>query len=612
MRKTRAVGGTALAAAAVLLLAACGGSVGGSSDTTATTAGGASGSESSASGSASASADSGPKADTINVGLEQAPGGFNGLSSAANSVYSGYVDNLTQSNFATIQPDGTIKPNTEFGTYEKTSDDPLTVTYTFNENAVWSDGVPIDCDDAMLVWAAMSGSYPTGEKDDAGVAVDLFTPASTNGFSQVQKPTCKPGETTFTFVYDEPYADWEALFTGSVFMPAHIAAEQGKLDSADNGAALIAAIESDDTAKLKPVANFWSTGWNYQPDLPSIPNVKLLPTSGPYKYNNGSNGTLTVVANDKWWGTPAATPTFVFKVISPEEWVQAMANGEIDAYDPSNPTQDVVSQVKALGDKVKYDVGEGLSFSHLDFDSSPEGKLKDIKVRQAFLKCIPRQELVDKFAKPVFPEAQILNLREFLPAQKGYQEVLDQIPEATRYNEVDIAGAKQLLAEAGVKTPYDIRLIRSSASDLRGQQIAVIKGSCDQAGFNIIDQPDPDVFTTLTTRGTWDAAIFGWTGSGLVASGESIYVTGGAQNFGGYSDPTVDKSWAEVVRTVDRTKAEELKVPMEQALWSNPYNATLYATPNMTAQASTITGAVINPTQSGSTWNAMTWTKSAS
>ena len=604
------MGGTALAAAAVLVLAACGGSVGGSSDTTAPTGGGNSGSESAASGSATATG-SGPIADTINVGLEQAPGGFNGLSSAANSVYTGYVDNLTQSDFATIQPDSTIKPNTEFGTYEKTSDDPLTVTYTFNDKAVWSDGVPIDCDDAMLAWAALSGSYPTGKKDDSGVEIDLFTPASTNGFSQIKKPTCKPGDKTFTFVYDEPYADWEALTTGSLFMPAHIAAEQGKLSSADNGAALISAIQNDDVAKLKPVANFWNTGWNYQPDLPSIPDVALLPTSGPYKYDNGSNGTLTVVANDKWWGTPPATPTFVFKVISPEEWVQAMANGEIDDYDPSNPTQDIVSQLEALGDKVNYDVGEGLSFSHLDFDSSPQGKLNDIKVRQAFLKCIPRQELVDKFAKPVYPQARILDLREFLPAQAGYDEVLAQIPEATQYDEVDLAGAKQLLTEAGVKQPYDIRIVRASTSDLRGQQVAVIKGSCDQAGFNIIDQPDPDLFTTLTTRGTWDATIFGWSASGLVASGESIYVTGGEQNFGGYSDPTVDKQWKEVVRTVDRAKADELKVPMERALWTNPYNATLYATPNMTAQAATIQGAVINPTQTGSTWNAMTWTKSA-
>ena len=137
----------------------------------------------------------------------------------------------------------------------------------------------------------------------------------------------------------------------------------------------------------------------------------------------------------------------------------------------------------------------------------------------------------------------------------------------------------------------------------------MIKASCDQAGFNIIDTPDPDLFTTLTTRGTWDAAIFGWSASGLVASGESIYVTGGNQNYGGYTDPTVDSSWAEVVKTVDRAKADQLKVPMEQALWTNPYNATLYATPNLTAAASTVQGAGINPTQSGTTWNAFTWTK---
>ena len=452
MRKTRVVTVTALAAVATLV-ASCS-SVGSSSDTPATTA---AGSTTAAASSASATGGASGTADTINVGLEQAPGGFNGISSAANSVYTGYVDNITQSNFATIQPDGSIKPNTEYGTYEKTSDNPLTVKYTFADNAVWSDGVPIDCDDALLTWAALSGSYPTGQKDDAGADIDIFTPASTNGFSEVQKPTCKPGDKSFTYVYNTPYADWEALLTGSTTMPAHIAAEQGGMSSADNGAALISAIETDNIAALTPVATFWSTGWNYQPDLPSIPDIALLPTSGPYKYDNGSNGTLTVVKNDKWWGTPAATPTFVFKVISPEEWVQAMANGEIDVYDPSNPTQDVVSQLKALGDKVKYEVGESLSFSHLDFDSSPQGKLADIKVRQAFLKCIPRQELVDKFAKPVNPDAQILDLREFLPAQAEYKDILAQVPEATQYDTVDLAGAKQLLTDAGVTQPYDIR-----------------------------------------------------------------------------------------------------------------------------------------------------------
>src|SRR6476469_6536947 len=288
MMKTRAVGLTALAAV-VTLVAGCS-SVGGGSTSSSSTAAAPSEAEPTTAGGASSGG--GATADTINVGLEQASGGFNGLSTGAASVYTAYVDNVLQGSFATIQPDTTIKPNPEFGTYEKTSDDPLTVTYTFNEKAVWSDGVPIDCDDAMLAWAALSGSYPTGQNDDAGHPIDIFTPASTNGFAEVNKPTCKAGDKSFTYVYKTPYADWEALFTNSVFMPAHIAAEQGGLSSADNGAALISAIDTDNIAQLTPVANFWNTGWNYQPDMPTIPDVKLLPSSGPYKIDNASNGTM--------------------------------------------------------------------------------------------------------------------------------------------------------------------------------------------------------------------------------------------------------------------------------------------------------------------------------
>lgn len=621
MRRTRAL--LALTAAAALTATACG-SVGGNTATTAAATSAAapdsSASDSTASSAATESsaassgggAAGGPAADTINIGLEQTPGGFNGGSAGANSVYTGYVDNLVHSNFSEIQPDGTILPNETFGTYEKVSDDPLTIDYTIAEEAVWSDGTPIDFDDVLLAWAAFSGSYPSGQQDDAGNDLDLFTPASTNGWDLIQKPTGEPGAKTFSLIYTEPYADWEAVTTGTgVWMPAHIAAEQGGLSPEGDGAALIDAITTDNIAALTPVATYWSTGWDYQPELPTLPDVALLPSSGPYKYDNGGNGTLTVVANDAWWGEPAATPTVVFKTVDAEEWVQAMANGEIDVFDPSNPVQDTPAQLDALGDAVTYETGESYTFSHMDFDSSPEGKLNNPLIRQALLKCIPRQELVDKFAKPIFEGAQVLNLREFLPAQGNYDEILAQVPSATLYDQVDIPGAQALLAEAGVTTPYEIRVIRASTSDLRGQQIAVIKGSCDQAGFNIVDQPDPDVFVTLTTRGTWDAAIFGWSGSGLVASGESIYVSGGNQNYGGYSDPVVDEVWADVVTTTDRDEAELKKARMEEALWTNPYNAVLYANPNLGAWVTGLDGVVLNPTQTGLTWNAETWTKAA-
>jgi peptide/nickel transport system substrate-binding protein len=547
-------------------------------------------------------------ADTINIGIEQAPDSFNSNTADVNSVYNAYVDNVTQSAFYKVQPDGSVKPNPDFGTYEKTSDDPLTVKYTFSDKAVWSDGTPIDFDDALLAWAAYSGTHPSGQKAEDGSESDLFNAASTNGWAEVKQLEGKAGDKSFTMVFTKPYADWEVL--GSGFMPAHIAAKQAGLSTDNDDEALVKAIQDNDTATLKKVADFWNTGWKYQADLPSLPDLALLPSSGPYKYDNASNGTLTVVKNDKWWGTPAKTDKLVFKTINPDEMVQALQNGEIDQFDPSNATTDMVTQLEGLGTAVKVEKGESLSFSHVDIDTGKGGKFADQRVREAFAKCIPRQDLVDKFAKPIFDGAQILRLHEYLPSQAEYEKVLAQVPSAKLYDTVDIAGAKTLLQQAGVPTPYKITFKFASTSQLRADQVALIKASCDQAGFDIVAAPDADVFTTLTQPGKWDAAVFGWSGSGLIAAGQSIYVTNGAQNFGRYSNTKVDDLWDQIVQVTDPADAVPLKAQMEEQLWSDLYNITLYANPGVTAYSSKLSGPVYNPTQYGSTWNAATWTKS--
>ncbi len=453
MRK-RVLGIAAAGIAASLVLGACSGSVGGNTTSantpapgTATSSSGGSATESSG----SSSAPEGPIADTINIGLEQTPGGYNCNNAASNSVYCGFVDNVTQNSFVDIQPDGSLKPNTEFGSYEKSSDDPLTVDVTIADGAVWSDGVPIDFDDVLLQWAAFAGKNPNGTNAD-GNPVDAFDAATTNGFAQIAEPAGAAGDKTFTWVFETPYVDWEGLLT-TTFTPAHIVAEQAGLSSADNGAELIAAIQDKDAAKIAAIGEFWSTGFDYEVDLPTLPDTAILPSSGPYKVDNAEGGSLTVVRNDAYWGTPAVTDTLVFKLVDDQEWVQAMVNGEIDAFDPSNPSGDTIAQLDAAADTISYEVGEGYTFSHVDFNSGPGGAMENALVRQAFEMCVPRQELVDKYAKPVFEGAQVLNLREFLPAQGNYQDILDQVPSAKLYENVDIEGAKAKLAEAGRGRP---------------------------------------------------------------------------------------------------------------------------------------------------------------
>ncbi|WAP52778.1 ABC transporter substrate-binding protein [Arthrobacter sp. ATA002] len=543
-------------------------------------------------------------ASSISLAISQAPDFYNGGTSKSNSVYNTYVDNLVHTNFSEYSPEGVIR-NEEFGTFEKVSDDPLTVKYTINEDAVWSDGTPIDFDDVLLNWAAFSGKVLEGE-------AEIFEPSSNNGYEYLAMPEGEAGAKEFEYVYETPYADWENLMIGSL-MPAHIAAEQGGLSVENDGEALIAAIQDNDLASLKPVAEFWNTGWSYAEGLPSLPDAALIPSSGPYKLDNAAGGNLTLTANENYWGEErkAATESIIFKTINDTEVVQALQNGDVDVIEPSGPTGDTKDQIEAIGDTVTMLTDTGMTFSHIDLDQSENGVFKDLKVRQAFSKCVPRQDIVDKFATPVDPEATVLNLREYQPSQEEYEEVLEAAPAASEYDEVDLEGAKALMEEAGKTEPVDVRMLFSAASQVRADITALVKDSCDQAGFNIIAAPDAQWSQKLEELGSWDAALFAWAGSGLVASGQSIYDSEGVQNYGKFKSEKVDELWDEIARTTDADRVLELKKELEEELAKDVYNVVLFGNADIVAHNSNMEEVVYNPTQSGVTWNAFKWTKQA-
>ena len=132
---------------------------------------------------------------------------FNDDSSAGNNTANGNIKYMTDTSFSYYNNTPELVRNTDFGTYEKTSDDPLTVEYTITADAVWSDGVPVDEADMLLQWAAISGNVN-----------DAFSPAATTGYNLVtQIPATE--DKKITFVYDEPYVDWELV--GPIGVSAH-------------------------------------------------------------------------------------------------------------------------------------------------------------------------------------------------------------------------------------------------------------------------------------------------------------------------------------------------------------------------------------------------------
>src|SRR5664279_210276 len=408
MNRTRAVSLTALTAAAALVLAACGSSSDNSSSSSATSASSANagGTETAASGGGGTGAEGG----TITYAQEQEWYAYNNGTSAANAVANTVVLNQVQRGFSYIDNKGVLTRDTDFGTFEKTSDSPLTVKYTFNDKAVWSDGTPIDCADFLLGWASGSGYYNADGTTNAAApppagAKGLFDTASTTGLDQTDKPTCADGDKSVTLVYKTPFVDWQAAIAtsaGAPLVPAHVAAKQAGTDSAG----LIKAIETDDAATLTKVADFWNTGWVLD-KAKGLPDASLIPSSGPFIISAWDPGqSVTLKKNPQWWGTPAKTPTVVMRFISQEQQVSALSSGEVDVIEPQ-PNPDTNAALAALGDSVKADFGAKFTWEHLDL--SVKNGFANEKLREAMFLCAPRQQIVDNLIVPANPDAQLLN-----------------------------------------------------------------------------------------------------------------------------------------------------------------------------------------------------------
>ena len=173
----------ALAAVSALGLAAC-----------ATSSSGTSNSSSSTGSTASATT----KNATITAAHEQEFGAYNNNTADQNAVKNTVVLNQVLRGFWYFGTDGTVQPDKEFGTFEKTSDNPLTVKYTINDKAVWSDGTPIECSDLVLTWAANSNQFPTGKKNPDGTEGQVFSTAGSTGYEDMNVPQCNKGDKTVT------------------------------------------------------------------------------------------------------------------------------------------------------------------------------------------------------------------------------------------------------------------------------------------------------------------------------------------------------------------------------------------------------------------------------
>ncbi|GAA2869786.1 ABC transporter substrate-binding protein [Streptosporangium fragile] len=532
-------------------------------------------------------------AHTIVYAYEQEFQSYNNNTAAENATRNAAPLQRVLTGFWFYGDKGAITPDRDFGTYAKISDDPLTVEYTINDRAVWSDGVPIDCDDVMLWWAFRSGK------------VKGFSAADTNGVEHTRIPDCEKGGKRFTLVYDKPFADWAAGGPAATeLLPAHVIAKQDGLSEEE----FIAAVKDSDEKKIARGIAFFNNGWVSEGRLPA---AELIPSSGPYKLSKLDAGhSLTLVANDRWWGTPAATPTIVERFITLDEQAQALQNREVQIVEPQ-PGPDVLEQLRSL-DRVEVSVSDKYTYEHLDFnlDSSP---FRDRTLRRAFAKCVPRQRIVDALIRPVAPEARPLEIRTVAPFQANHAAVVAASGGAGAHGEQDIDGARALLRKAG-KIGLEVKIGYQTPNPPRTAAVQLIIDSCNKAGFKVVDKGSEDFFGTVMPANGYDVALFAWNGSALVSGWASNFTTPKkcngefkGNNNGCYSSKKVDRLIAELNSTVDLAAQDPIIGAIEKELWKDLATIPLFQHPGLSAWDETLQNVVPNPAQSTITWNMDKW-----
>lgn len=553
---------------------------------------------------------------TITIATTNAFTSFNGDTPEANLDTNGMVGYLTGvsgglglGGFQRLDKDFSILDNTDFGTYETVSEDPLTVKYTLNEGLTWSDGEPINADDMLVNWAINSGYYNDAVLDPASGDVtnggtQYFSLAgSTAGLDTTAFPEIGDDNMSMTLTYGTPYVDYELV--NPIGKPAHVLAEKAGVSEADFVDLLKTLPKGDTTAPvapnatLKAAADFWNTGY----DVTAMPtDESLLVASGPFIVTDFTpEQSITLGKNPNYKGemSPSYDQLIIRFIGDANAQVTALQNGEVQAIQPQASADTLTALENA---NATVHAGDQLSYDHVDLSFG--GVFADANVREAFLKTIPRQQILDSIIKPVNPDAEVLNSQIFLPTEGDQYSTAVAASGYDAFTEPDIDGAKALLNGA---TPT-VRILYNTNNPNRVDSFRAIQQSAQQAGFVIEDAGSPD-WSSLLGSGSYDVAIFGWISPGAGnAALPQIFKTAGGGNYNNYSNSTVDTLVDESQVTVDADKLADLKVQIDAETAKDFYGLPLFQLPGLFADNGSVTGIDYFGGQTGIVWNAQEWT----
>ncbi len=418
------------------------------------------------------------------------------------------------------------------------------VTYEINPKAVWSDGTPITWQDFYWQWKATNGTDKR------------YQISSSNGYREIESVVRGKDDREVVVTYRHKFSAWQGSFN-----PLY-------------------------PASTNKDPNVFNAGWKGH----------MGPTAGPFTFKSldPTSQTITLVRNGQWWGNPAKLDSIVYRVISPDAQIDALANGEIDAMD-IGPDANKFARAKTIAGTEIREAG-GPNFRHLTINGTSQN-LQDVHVRQALAMAIDRRAIAQALLGPLGIEPVPLNNHIFMANQRGYQ---DNSGDVGKYNPEK---ARQLLDAAGWKLdgsvrkkngkPLQIACIIPTGVATSKQESELIQNMLGQVGvaMTITAVPSNDFFNKYIIPGQFDFTVFSWFGTTFpTTSARSIYAkpvrdSKGQleiqQNFARIGSDQIDRLFDEAAQELDPQKANALANQADVLIWQEVHSLTLYQRPEL-------------------------------
>lgn len=396
-----------------------------------------------------------------------------------------------------------------------TAEDERNFLVHIDEKAAWSDGQPVTADDVM--YTALKLASPTLANPAMmyyvfeGVGDDGFTEPGADHIDGINKVDDK----TVRFTTKEPMS--LATFKNSyarylMTLPKHVIEKFSEEELATND-------------------------WFNHPDV----------VSGPFIVSDfDKDHYISYQVNENYWKEAPKIDKLNIKIVEGSQLLAGLKSGEIDITHPTMsvfPVEDYES-VEAL-DGVTAVYGDPVTNQSVFIQTS---RVDDVKVRQALLCAIDRQQILDQLLKG---HGEVVD--GFLSSVSPY---FDESITPVSY---DPERAKSLLSEAGWDSSKSLKFYVNSGDSAFVNAAAIMAAQWQAVGIKVeIQTVDFATLMSVATSGDYDILAVQYTYAPVDPYADVNWLLGGEGSWTGYRHPDVAEALAQVPLVNDNEQTKEL------------------------------------------------------